>query len=167
MPISLKLLALCRRYPFCLFLGKMYGFLTCFSTFCLLTFYRRTPFFLFLFYSFEVRVSSFIILHHYVSDFCCSVHFGGEIGNVREHIIYERALNCYALKNQDLLRAECRGPIKRGDLDSVLNEYSQSQKYNPYTDLILAVKACISVCEKAYAMKEAPDNVQTNSAFTA
>lgn len=104
---------------------------------------------------------------HYVSDFCCSVHFGGGIGNVREHIMYERALNCYALKNQDLLRAECRGPIKRGDLDSVLNEYSQSQKYNPYTDLILAVKACISVCEKAYAMKEAPDNVQTNSAFTA
>lgn len=102
-----------------------------------------------------------------MSDFCCSVHFGGELGNVREHIIYERALNCYALKNQDLLRAECRGPIKRGDLDSVLNEYSQSQKYNPYTDLILALKACISVCEKAYAMKEAPDNVQTNSAFTA
>ena len=32
-----------RRYPFCLFLGRMYGFLPCFSTFCLLTFYRRTP----------------------------------------------------------------------------------------------------------------------------
>lgn len=87
---------------------------------------------------------------HYVSDFCCSVHSGGGVGNIREHILYERALNRYALEKYDLLKAECDSWRERKDLTSVLNCYHHSQKFDFYTDLSFAVKACVDVCMKVY-----------------
>ncbi len=87
---------------------------------------------------------------HYVSDFCCSVHSGGGIGNIREHIQYERALNCYALEKYDLLKAECESRREQQDLTSVLDCYHHSQKYNLHTDLSFAVRACVDVCMKIY-----------------
>jgi hypothetical protein len=36
---------------------------------------------------------------HYLSDFCCHVHCSGGIGNVNEHIIYERNINKYLIRN--------------------------------------------------------------------
>lgn len=87
---------------------------------------------------------------HYVSDFCCSVHFGGSIGNIREHIQYERELNRYALEKYDLLKAECESRREQQDLTSVLNCYCHSQKFELHTDLSFAVKACVDVCMKVY-----------------
>lgn len=86
---------------------------------------------------------------HYVSDFCCSVHTDDCIGNVREHIFYERALNFYILENYDIIKAECLSETKHTDLNSILSCYRQSQKYDLHTDLSFAVNACISICMKA------------------
>lgn len=87
---------------------------------------------------------------HYVSDFCCSVHSGGSIGNIREHIQYERALNRYALKKYDLLKAKCESRKEQQDLTSILDCYHHSQKFDLHTDLSFAVRACVDVCIKVY-----------------
>lgn len=86
---------------------------------------------------------------HYISDFCCSVHSGNGIGNVREHILYERALNCYALEKRDLLKAECEGLSKHQEFTSILNDYHHSKRYDFNTDLIFAIRACVGICDKA------------------
>lgn len=84
---------------------------------------------------------------HYVSDFCCSVHSGGGIGDIHEHIQYERALNYYALENYELLKSECMEQIKQQSLKNVLNQYNHSIKSDLHNDLIFAIKACVEVCE--------------------
>lgn len=91
---------------------------------------------------------------HYVCDFCCSVHSSGSIGNIREHIQYERALNHYALEKYDLLKAECENFREHKDLPAVLNNYHNSQKFDLHTDLSFAIKACVNICEKALCMNE-------------
>lgn len=84
---------------------------------------------------------------HYVSDFCCSVHSGGGIGNIHEHIQYERALNYYALENYELMKYQCMEQIKQQSLKNILNQYNNSIKSDFHTDLTFAIKACIEVCE--------------------
>lgn len=91
---------------------------------------------------------------HYVSDFCCSVHSGGSIGNIREHIQYEHALNRYAQEKYDLLKAECKSRKEQQDLTSVLDCYHHSQKYDFHTDLSFAVRACIDVCMKVFCPRK-------------
>ena len=86
---------------------------------------------------------------HYVSDFCCSVHFSGEIGNVRRHILYERWLNRYAAKKHSLLKAECSALIGSRSVEDALSEYFRNEKFNFHTDFISAVKACTAICEAA------------------
>lgn len=87
---------------------------------------------------------------HYVSDFCCSVHSSGSIGNIREHIQYERALNRYALEKYDLLKAEFESRREQQNLTSVLDCYHHSQKFDLHTDLSFAVRACVDICMKVY-----------------
>ena len=41
-------------------------------------------------------------LTHYMSDFCCSVHRSGGIGNPRLHLSYERQMQRYFMENLDL-----------------------------------------------------------------
>lgn len=98
---------------------------------------------------------------HYVSDFCCSVHSGGAIGNIREHIQYERALNCYAFEKYDLLKSECESRIEQQDLTSVLDCYHHSQKYDFHTDLNFAVRACVNVCMKVYYPRKTQAAIQS------
>lgn len=98
---------------------------------------------------------------HYVSDFCCSVHSGGDIGNVRDHILYERALNCYALEKYDLLKAECEIRREQQNLTSVLNCYCHSQKYDLHTDLSFAVRACVDVCMKGYCLQKTHTTIRS------
>lgn len=91
---------------------------------------------------------------HYISDFCCSVHSCGGIGNIREHIQYERALNRYALEKYDLLKAECESQREQQNLTSVLNCFRYSQKFDFHTDLSLAVRACVDICMKVYFLRK-------------
>lgn len=98
---------------------------------------------------------------HYVSDFCCSVHSGVSIGNIREHIFYERALNRYVLEKYDLLKDECESRREQQDLTSVLDCYCQSQKFDFYTDLSFAVRACVDVCMKVCCPRKTHTAIQS------
>ncbi len=40
---------------------------------------------------------------HYLCDFCCFAHIGGSIGKASEHLMYERKIHKYLLKNQQSL----------------------------------------------------------------
>lgn len=44
------------------------------------------------------------IVVHYLCDFCCIAHQGGSVGNLKEHIRYERALNAYLKEQFPILR---------------------------------------------------------------
>lgn len=90
---------------------------------------------------------------HYLSDFCCSVHSGNGVGNIREHILYERQLNRYAVENYEQLKTECSGYQEVSD---IIDNYFHSKKYNFHNDMIFSIKACISVYEKAFCLKKAP-----------
>ncbi len=97
---------------------------------------------------------------HYLSDFCCSVHSGNGIGNIREHIIYEKELNYFAIEKYNMLKDECKNMEKYRNLTSILNDYHHSKKYDFYTDLYFAIQACISICQKALCVEYTPDIIQ-------
>lgn len=95
---------------------------------------------------------------HYVSDFCCSVHADNSIGNVREHILYERRINRYAVENMEQLIVECEQFGGAQELDKALEDYYGSVKYDFHTDMIYAVKASMGVCTKAFESVVSPDS---------
>lgn len=103
---------------------------------------------------------------HYASDFCCSVHSSGGVGNVREHILYERALNRYAKKNKELLKAEFKGLIKRQSLTAIVNDYRSDKSFDFYTDMLFAVKGCFSICERALCVDEPVEKIPLNGLYT-
>ena len=52
------------------------------------------------------KISDVLVLGemtHYLCDFCCFAHIGGSIGKASEHLIYERKIHKYLLKNQNSL----------------------------------------------------------------
>jgi hypothetical protein len=52
------------------------------------------------------KISDVLVLGemtHYLCDFCCFAHIGGSIGKASEHLIYERKIHKYLLKNQQSL----------------------------------------------------------------
>lgn len=83
---------------------------------------------------------------HYCSDFCCSVHFSGSIGNIYEHITYEKRLNKFAQENYNKL---CRDfnelETENIELRNIFDEYSQCKKFDLYTDMIYAIRATSAV----------------------
>lgn len=83
---------------------------------------------------------------HYVSDFCCSVHADNRVGDVREHILYERRINQYALENREQLTKECEKLDNKQELSKALEDYYESQKYDLHTDMMYAIKASMGVC---------------------
>ena len=54
------------------------------------------------------------IIIHYLCDFCCYSHISGGIGNVNEHLLYERKIQKYLLNNLSNLHNKIKGnnPIK-------------------------------------------------------
>ena len=87
-------------------------------------------------------------LAHYVSDFCCYVHQSGSIGNVKEHIRYERKLNQYTINNTfDVANICNRMPLKN-DLNSILNAYKENQNHGYSKDLYFSVIACSIICKQ-------------------
>lgn len=90
---------------------------------------------------------------HYVSDFCCSVHFGGSIGNARQHLLYEQQLHRYAAEKYPTLKAECSSFTGSHSVQDALSEYFDDEKFDFHTDLIYAVKACYAICRLAKSSK--------------
>ncbi len=95
---------------------------------------------------------------HYFSDFCCSVHFNGHVGNVRKHVKYERVLNRYIKNNYQLLKNEYANEKKTKNLNSILGNYYYCEKYNPHLDLISAINACAAICNMAKRTSYHPQN---------
>lgn len=82
---------------------------------------------------------------HYATDFCCSVHQGRNIGSIREHLLYERRLNSFAVRNfHSLLKKSMRMPLCT--LDEALDIFRCGLKYDHETDLLCAVRACTAIC---------------------
>jgi hypothetical protein len=88
-------------------------------------------------------------LAHYVSDFCCSVHSGGSVGNIRRHVMYELRLGRYAVHEYESLRHEYISSSPELSLKKILSEYISAEKSDFRKDIISAIQACISVCAMA------------------
>lgn len=84
------------------------------------------------------------VMAHYVTDFCCSAHANG-LGNVKEHIAYERKLEKYTKENFSQLRQTIANGEKFYDLHEAVNAYINGKKYDCATDFCLAVKACAAL----------------------
>ena len=102
------------------------------------------------------RTSLFTLFHlgeltHYMSDFCCSVHRSGGIGNPRLHLSYERQMQQYLQKHLDMLSAECRTMTIPQSVTEVLRTYYQQPSMDFHTDLSAAIQASLVICKK-YAL---------------
>lgn len=86
---------------------------------------------------------------HYCSDFCCSVHRDGKIGNPSEHIKYESALEIFAINNKSKIKECIRKGTNGLKLHEIFNTYNSSLKYNYLYDLNMALKACSIICAGA------------------
>jgi len=65
---------------------------------------------------------------HYLSDFCCYVHASGDIGNVTEHLLYERNINKYLKTNFNAIFEEL---------------ICKTSSINKFDNSILSIKALI------------------------
>lgn len=90
-------------------------------------------------------------LTHYFSDFCCSVHRSGKIGNPRLHLSYEHQMQQYLIEHLGLLFDESSSMETPPSVTSVLQTYYQQPAMNFHTDLLAAVQASFVVC-KRYAV---------------
>lgn len=99
-------------------------------------------------------------LTHYMSDFCCSVHRSGGIGNPRLHLSYERQMQRYFMENLDLFTAENRMMQIPQTVTEVLQTYYRQPSMDFHTDLSAAIQASLVVCKK-YALL-----VQQKQAFS-
>lgn len=89
-------------------------------------------------------------LTHYISDFCCSVHRDGKIGNPRKHLLYEHQMQQYLMKHLKLLCEESRKIKIPHAVSAVLQTYYQQPAMDFHTDLLAAIQASLVVC-KQYA----------------
>lgn len=87
---------------------------------------------------------------HYASDFCCSVHLGRNIGSIREHLLYERRLNRFAVNNyRSLLKKSMQLP--HSSFEDALAAFRSGSKYDFETDFLASVRACTAICASAGA----------------
>jgi len=71
---------------------------------------------------------------HYFDDFCCYVHRTGDAGNLQEHMVYERKINRYLLKNLKEIHMDIkdRGNIETYNnivdtIETILGEYKMAE----------------------------------------
>lgn len=71
---------------------------------------------------------------HYLNDFCCYAHRGNGIGNVKEHVLYERKLNKYLLNNKEFIlmkteKIKIKSKIRNvvSEIEGVLKEHRKSE----------------------------------------
>ncbi|MBQ8296914.1 MAG: zinc dependent phospholipase C family protein [Ruminococcus sp.] len=88
-------------------------------------------------------------ISHYASDFCCSVHIDGKVGNLREHLRYERRMDKFVYRNYPALSEKCTELTGSSSLNAVLAEYRECDKFDFTIDFIMAVQASEAVCRTA------------------
>lgn len=86
---------------------------------------------------------------HYCSDFCCSVHFQGSVGNPIKHLQYEKALAEFAGKHLKELAEKEYCPSTYSRLTDLYSDYNNTEKYNCICDLSMAIQACMLICSQA------------------
>lgn len=99
---------------------------------------------------------------HYLSDFCCQVHSGGGIGNVNEHMRYERRINKYLIRNFNRVFksiADRQSSILKCDnmisfIEETIKEYTLT-KPSFYNDIEKSSRICIALLNGLYSPKAA------------
>ncbi|MCD8040339.1 MAG: zinc dependent phospholipase C family protein [Clostridia bacterium] len=81
------------------------------------------------------------VMAHYVTDFCCSAHAEG-LGNVKEHLAYENALEGYIKENFSEIKKRYKESEKATDLHEVINLYTGGERFNYKRDIFAALHAC-------------------------
>ena len=113
------------------------------------------------------KISDAIVLGemvHYLCDFCCFAHIGGSIGKASEHLMYERKIHKYLLKNQqsfiDIFSFDIYSLENYSDriIDHVKNQLSNYRMMEPSyawdiinTILITSNIYCEMLSDKAFA----------------
>lgn len=105
------------------------------------------------------------IVIHYLCDFCCNAHISGSIGNITNHIKYERELQRYLLNNFDNLRNyfiktednktrifNSLASIKES-IENILEDYMKG-KASYLLDIKQCVKITSAVCSNVFAYNE-------------
>lgn len=92
-------------------------------------------------------------LTHYMSDFCCSVHRSGGIGNPRLHLSYESQMQRYFKAHWEELSAESQTMTVPQSVAEVLQQYGQQPAMDFHTDLSAAIQASLVVCRR-YALSK-------------
>lgn len=87
---------------------------------------------------------------HYLSDFCCTVYASGGIGNVKEHLHYEREIHRYVKAKSDIF-SEGHALINsfsqiHEEVFSQVESYHEQKQHGCATD----VRACVQICENLY-----------------
>ena len=85
-------------------------------------------------------------LTHYTSDFCCSVHRSGTIGNAWIHLSYEHYMQIYLLSHFNMLFAENQTKALPLSFSAVLQSYFQQSEQNFHTDLSAAIQTSFAIC---------------------
>jgi len=99
---------------------------------------------------------------HYLSDFCCHVHSSGGIGNVNEHLVYERSINKYLLRNFNLVFNSINfmpSSIQKYDsmisfIEETIKEYGLSVP-SFFNDIEKSTKICTALLKVLYSSKAA------------
>ncbi|WP_297418325.1 zinc dependent phospholipase C family protein [Clostridium sp.] len=102
------------------------------------------------------------IVIHYLCDFCCNAHISGSIGNISNHIKYERELQKYLLDNFDELRNHFNKTINNKSrivnslasikelIEKILDNYMKGK-----ASYLLDIKQCVEitsvVCSNIFA----------------
>jgi hypothetical protein len=105
------------------------------------------------------------IVIHYLCDFCCNAHMSGSIGNIPNHIKYERELQRYLLHNFNDLRNYFTKTLNnknqkfntlvsiKESIDNILEDYMKG-KASYLLDIKQCVKITSVVCSNVFAYNE-------------
>lgn len=88
---------------------------------------------------------------HFLSDFCCSAHATGGIGNVKDHVLYELKMQRYVKAKREIFSGGHAQPEKSPDLSDkifgLVNDYHTLNEHNCEVD----IRVSVQVCEQLYA----------------
>lgn len=68
------------------------------------------------------------IVMHYLNDFCCYVHRSGSIGNVNEHVTYERRMNKYLILNKETIYKKLKVVQVKNQINDISLEIKETLK---------------------------------------
>lgn len=92
------------------------------------------------------------IVVHYLCDFCCNAHITGTVGNIPNHLKYERELQRYVLNNFENLRKHFNYPLNskikisdglaslKNSIEDMLDSYIKGE-----ASYLLDIKKCVEI----------------------